>query len=1384
MNLRKTKMLKSLLPALAALVFLLLTLSQGYAQKAPPGQEKEKLSPGQLLRKDFLEGRKAAAENFQATLEATMVEGMEMEMNMPDPGGVPHYFGPWANWAYSPLPRGGVAEIVLEDGGSGYSNPTVMIMDLYATGSGATASATVADGVITGITVDLPGTGYSAPYVIIVDDTGVDAAARAMIGGTLEGGIRKFVDSLPLIDAPNNLGQYIPKAVPDTTTYPGSDYYEIALVQYTEKMHSDLPPTLLRGYVQEKDGVQIGIPHYMGPVIIAERDKPVRVKFTNRLPLGSAGNLFIPVDSTIMGSGKGPLLSGNHGMGDLLSVQNPECTVVDGEKPYGCYTDNRASVHLHGNNTVWISDGTPHQWITPADETGAYPKGVSAVNVPDMPDPGDGSMTFYYTNAHSARLMFYHDHAYGITRLNVLAGQAAAYLVTDEVERDMIAGTNETGVNPTGLSVLPGLGIPLVIQDKTFVDEATIGAQDPTWTWGSTPGTANTGDIWYPHVYMPVQNPGDPSGWNTFGRWQYGPWFHPPTVDVMPGPVPNPYYDGINEWEPELIPGVPNVSMGMESFFDTPLVNGTVYPYLEVEPRAYRFRVLNAANDRFFNLQLYLAYDPATDQTGTGTEVKMVESSICPPCEENGLVMPDNWPIDGREGGVPDPRTVGPPMIQIGTEGGFLPAPVLLPNQPIAWNLDVTTFDAGNVESGTLILGTAERADVIIDFSQFAGQTLILYNDSPAPWPAGDPLFDYYTGNPLDLTDNGGAPTTQPGYGPNIRTIMQFRVAEQATTPTPGVTLANLEAVFAKTADKRGVFEVSQDTILIPDARYNSAYGASFPADQNVNIFDSSKTFNPVVTTEDGYGLGDPATIFFEPKAIQDEMGETFDEFGRMSGMLGLQLDANAPNQVFITYPFPSPPVELLQGIHAEDLDQIPLGVLEDGTQIWKITHNGVDTHTIHVHLFNAQLVNRVAWDNSIRPPDPNELGWKETIRVNPLQDTIIAFRPVIPDVPFIDQVPNSVRLIDPTLPEGAPLMQPPFGFFEPDGTPTIDILGNEGSILNHYVNFGWEYVYHCHLLSHEEMDMMHAMALAVPPNAPGSLTAAVVGNGSNRRVDLAWSDDSLNETAFIVERAAFADGPWQPLTSLPADSTAYSDPIGNTNQLYYYRVYAVNTVGDTETSGFPTMTASSEPSNVASVGTVQGQPPADPTNMTATAQAGPQVLLSWSDNANNETGFVIERAVGAGAFTPLVTVGARNGTGSVSYTDTTVTAGTSYTYRVAAVNSAGLSGYTSSDEVTVAGSPASPAPVTATAQTQGNRNARVTLTWNNVDNETGYTIQRATNAAFTANVVTVTVGADVTTYTTGNVARNTPFYFRVNAVNGAGASAWANASPFPVMTP
>ena len=113
-----------------------------------------------------------------------------------------------------------------------------------------------------------------------------------------------------------------------------------------------------------------------------------------------------------------------------------------------------------------------------------------------------------------------------------------------------------------------------------------------------------------------------------------------------------------------------------------------------------------------------------------------------------------------------------------------MPAPVVIPNQVTTWIIDPTRFDVGNVDKHSLLIAPAERADVVVDFSAFAGKTLILYNDAPAAFPARVATYDYYTGDP-DQTDAGGAPSTQPGFGPNTRTIMQVVVSGGGASRNP-----------------------------------------------------------------------------------------------------------------------------------------------------------------------------------------------------------------------------------------------------------------------------------------------------------------------------------------------------------------------------------------------------------------------------------------------------------------------------------------------------------------------------------------------------------------------------------------------------------------------
>jgi spore coat protein A, manganese oxidase len=269
---------------------------------------------------------------------------------------------------------------------------------------------------------------------------------------------------------------------------------------------------------------------YPGPVIEAFRGSPIEVNWHNGLP---SRHIFL-VDPHIHGA-------------------MPPAPAV------------RTVPHLHGARTRSESDGLPEKWFVPG----------SAAH-------------YFYENDQPAATLWYHDHAVGITRLNVYAGLSGFYFLRDETERamDLPVGACE---------------IPLIIQDRTLDDNAQL-------------------------VYNPTFDDGKP---------------------LKPG-----------AWASEF-------------FGWLPVVNGAIYPYLNVEPRAYRIRVLNSSNSRFFNLFFNLAKSP-TD--------------------------------------VPSLVT----FQQIGTDGGFLPKPVALKK---------------------LLLAPAERADLIVDFSRLEGKSIILSNDAPAPFP-------------------------------------------------------------------------------------------------------------------------------------------------------------------------------------------------------------------------------------------------------------------------------------------------------------------------------------------------------------------------------------------------------------------------------------------------------------------------------------------------------------------------------------------------------------------------------------------------------------------------------------------------------------------------
>ncbi len=267
-----------------------------------------------------------------------------------------------------------------------------------------------------------------------------------------------------------------------------------------------------------------------GPTFEARSGQGLLVEWVNDLP----EKHFLPIDNSVHGA--------------------------EADKP-----EVRTVVHLHGAKAPPASDGYPESWYVP---------GKSAV--------------YHYPNKQDAAMLWYHDHALGINRLNVFAGLFGAFFVRDEFEDSLNL--------PRGK-----YEIPLVLYDRIFDKDSQL------------------------------NYPVDP--------------------------------DSKDPWVPEV-------------FGDAILINGKIYPYLEVEPRKYRFRVLNPANGRFFHLTL-----------------------------SGGQAADEKKPSPHTSAGQP----CGPSFQQIGTDQGLLPAPISLQLLQIA---------------------PGERVDLIVDFSDYAGTNLTLKNDN------------------------------------------------------------------------------------------------------------------------------------------------------------------------------------------------------------------------------------------------------------------------------------------------------------------------------------------------------------------------------------------------------------------------------------------------------------------------------------------------------------------------------------------------------------------------------------------------------------------------------------------------------------------------------
>jgi spore coat protein A, manganese oxidase len=377
------------------------------------------------------------------------------------------------------------------------------------------------------------------------------------------------------------------------TGKPG-EIVEIEILQFQQKVHRDLPPTTVWGYNGS----------WPGPTIEAQSGQTLNIDWVSKLPTTH----LLPIDHSIHGAES-----------TLPQVRNV--------------------AHVHGACTLPDDDGYPEAWFTAHGEHG--PK--------FNPRPSS------YPNSQPSATLWYHDHALGITRLNVYAGLAGFYLIRDEAENvlDLPQGEYE---------------IPLMLQDRLFHRD---------------------GSLYYPKVVN-------------------GPREHPIWIQ--------------------------------EFYGDMNCVNGKVTPYLEVEPRRYRFRVLNAANARFYHLRLF-----NSDATGNVTS--------------------QSFDV--------------PSFLQIGTDGGLLPAPL---------------------ELHYLLIAPGERFDIVIDFSGCEGKSFSLINDAPAPYTMGgqflaDDVMLFKVTKPISGKDTSTVPDTLAPFeslNPTYTTRERLLLISEKERPSDGYVIIGL----------------------------------------------------------------------------------------------------------------------------------------------------------------------------------------------------------------------------------------------------------------------------------------------------------------------------------------------------------------------------------------------------------------------------------------------------------------------------------------------------------------------------------------------------------------------------------------------------------------
>ena len=273
-----------------------------------------------------------------------------------------------------------------------------------------------------------------------------------------------------------------------------------------------------------------------------------------------------------------------------------------------------------------------------------------------------------------------------------------------------------------------------------------------------------------------------------------------------------------------------------------------------------------------------------------------------------------------------------------------------------------------------------------------------------------------------------------------------------------------------------------------------------------------------------------------------------------------------------------------------------------------------------------------------------------------------------------------------------------------------------------------------------------------LPPDPPTGLSALPE---SSNQVNLSWADNSNNENGFTIERSLNGVNSWNAIGYTGGNISAYSDTGLTPSTIYHYRVFAYNIIGN---SGY-TNTADA---------TTLGLPPEAPSSLNATAAGSSQIDLAWTDNSNNETGFAIERSPnGVNNWIEIATA-ADN---AITYSDSGLTAGTPFFYRVAAYNQNGSSVFSNTaDAATEEVPPESPTNLDAAASSY----TQIDLSWLDISsNETGFKVERSDDGNSWSEIAALP--GNSTNFSDSTASSGATYNYRVFSYNSAGPSGYSN---------